>query len=259
MPLYFYKATEYLDICGDLNKKWIHDFDHTIADFMPGCEKIGSHHIVILPVLMHPNEIERHTNTELMFEFRCYGPVSSDRINFTRISPSFSEVGDVGNDPNLPMLKTDTHRMGRHKLINFVEKSLRSYGSRRDYLYFHVTCEKNVEIIRQRGLIDVDDNHTDIVIQRIGDRDNEDDHGSKVVLAGPSSSAGGGGVILPNAPAGLSSSAGGGGMEINPDDPDFDLFSGGGKTKRKSALTKRRKKTALTKRRKMKMKRKSRK
>jgi hypothetical protein len=61
----------------------------------------------------------------------------------------------------------------------------------------------------------VDNNHTDIVIQRIGDRGDGEENGNQ--------------------------------MDLDPLDPDLDLFSGGKmkrKMKRKSAFAKSRKKTS---------------
>jgi hypothetical protein len=226
MPVYFYKASECQDRYGTMDDDWFEAFEFTIADLITGCRG----NIVILPVLLAPNEIEKHTEPKLKFEYRRYGPISSDRINFTRISRSFSENGDIDQDTYMPY--TDVANRGRDKLKDFIERCFRVYGRYRDdddddddddvdlqdytnFLYFHITCEKNVGIIQQRGLIDVDNNHTDIVIQRIGDRGDGEENGNQ--------------------------------MDLDPLDPDLDLFSGGKmkrKMKRKSAFAKSRKKTS---------------
>ena len=163
-PIYYTQNNQYYIIYPNINENWVEAVRFAVQDLSFGCHRASVNKaddykdVVILLVGLNDNEINRHPNPRLIFEYHTPHTIPADRI--------LSSIADLFTYDD-----ADNETLRNHLINNFFQWYATYLDDRRlNNIYIHITCNYLYNSIIDKGLLGENQNN----ILRVGDR--EDDH-----------------------------------------------------------------------------------
>jgi hypothetical protein len=148
----------------NINEEWVEAVRFAVQDLSFGCHRASVNKaddykdVVILFVGLNDNEINRHPNPRLVFEYTTPNTVHADRI--------LSNISDL-----FTYHDADDGTLRQSLINNFIQWYVTYLNDGKlNNIYIHITCNYLYDSIERRGLLGESENN----IIRVGDR--EDGH-----------------------------------------------------------------------------------